>query len=65
MPIILGGPSILGALKILILIDSARNIVLCQSLSVLSVLAEDKYSIEVTGCAGLVICVVCHYLSSI
>ena len=46
---ILGGPSILGALKILILTDSARSILLCLSLSVFSRLAEDEYSIEVSA----------------
>ena len=49
MPTILGGPSILGALKILMLTDSARSILLCLSMSVFSGLAEDEYSIEVSA----------------
>ena len=39
----------MGALKILILTDSARSILLCLSLSVFSGLAEDEYSIEVSA----------------
>ena len=49
MPILLGGPSILGALKILMLTDSARSILLCLSMFVFSGLAEDEYSIEVSA----------------
>ena len=39
----------MGALKILILTDSERSILVCLSLSVFRGLAEDEYSIEVSA----------------